>query len=176
MTPVYVSLVSPCNSGAVSVRRPSVRQFAAADAAAAVGADQLLAQRETKNSKPLPPVRPTSCYRRGIEAVSRPVRGCVEDTEVVLQLISRSSSSTHQLISLPRCFRHTRTRNAVVRGWCSLDTLHSTVGRRGGRGEGDGGGSVAGGRGRRRRRGMQSCRGNDERGGTIHDRACGVSE
>ena len=125
----------------MSVRRPSVRQFAAAVAAAAVGADQLLAQRETKNSKPLPPVRPTSCYRRGIEAVSRPVRGCVEDTEVVLQLISRSSSSTHQLISLPRCFRHTRTRNAVVRGWCSLDTLHSTVGRTEGRAR----------RGRRRR-------------------------
>ena len=92
----------------IAVRcRSAVRQFAAAVAAAVVGADQLLAQRETKNSKPLPPVRPTSCYRRGIEAVSRPVRGCVEDTEVVLQLISRSSSSTHQLISLPLFQAHT---------------------------------------------------------------------
>ena len=88
-------------------------------------------------------------------------------------------------------FKHTSAHFvAVVSGTharampSSEDGVPSTLctqlldGGRGGRGEGGGGGSVAGGRGRgrRRRRGMQSCRGNDERGGTIHDRACGVSE
>lgn len=175
-----MSLVSPCNSGAVSVRRPSVRQFAAAVAAAAVGADQLLAQRETKNSKPLPPVRPTSCYRRGIEAVSRPVRGCVEDTEVVLQLISRSSSSTHQLISLPLFQAHTHAqcrrprmvfpRHFALNCWTEGGEGEARAAAAGALRAGAGAGVVV----------VVACRAaegtTDERGGTIHDRACGVSE